>query len=245
MAKKDLFLVSSALVTVFGSLPEEERVRQTMQTLASIRQYAPDADIVVLELSRQRIGTQYIEMFKQYQPRHILHVDDAPQIIQNYQMCTVENDPDASYLKNLNEIAAMQIFLNWGMQVDYFKDYRRVFKVSGRYELCEPFNLQTYAQDAFTGRCAFLKLPAYQDLESSGCLDYCYSTRLWSFDVALIPKLTVWFEAMFDVLLKRYQLGYTDIEHLLPLLIPRQYCVYLDSLGIRGHVGLNGQLIQE
>ena len=60
---RDLFIVSSALVTSYGLLPTSDRVQQTMNTLQSIRQWAPEADIVVLELSRERISDEYEQMF--------------------------------------------------------------------------------------------------------------------------------------------------------------------------------------
>ena len=246
-ASKDLFVVSSALMTSYGLLPTQERVEQTLQTLASIRKHAPEADIVVLELSRERIPEDYEALFAPYQPKHIVHFANEPTIKRHYEQCSVTHDPVGNQIKNLNEIAAMQVFLEWGIQQHYFAPYRRVFKLSGRYQLCEPFDLAMYQNPIFTGRCAFLRIDGQSfDTKLSGCMPYLYVTRLWSFDVALVAKVATWFEVMLQMLLKRYQLdGYTDIEHLLALVVPPKYCVYVKTLGVKGQVGLDGKYVQE
>ena len=247
MQYRDLFVVSSALVTEYGHLPTQERVTQTMQTLRSIRERAPHADIVVLELSKERVNDDLQQQFMAFAPKHILYFDEHPRIQSHYQWCSKERDPAGSQIKNLNEIAAMHIFLHWGQQQGLFAGYRRVFKISGRYQLSDAFDATLYEQEVFAGRCAFLKLePSYLDVRLSGAGNYAYMTRLWSFDVQLVGKLEVWFESMFDMLLKRYEAGgYTDIEHLLSMVIPRSHCVYLPQVGVMGHVGLHGHLIAE
>ena len=51
---------------------------------------------------------------------------------------------------------------------------------------------------------------------------------------------------MLDLLMKRYEAGgYTDIEHLLAVVIPRKYCVYLEKVGVQGLIGLHGQRVVE
>ena len=70
---RDLFIVSSALVTSYGLLPTSDRVQQTMNTLQSIRKWAPEADIVVLELSRERIPDEYEQMFLQAGAKMVMH----------------------------------------------------------------------------------------------------------------------------------------------------------------------------
>lgn len=244
---KDLFVVSSALITDYGFLPAEERVVQTLQTLASIRQHAPHADIVVLELSRTRISEAYENRFAHYAPRHILHFHEHPVIQQHYQQNSVEKDPNGNLIKNMNEIAAMQAFLQWALGQQYFHGYRRVFKISGRYQLTEAFQPHAYDDVAFQARCAFLcQQPSFFDPANSGAYNYAYMTRLWSFDPVLAPRLEVWFESMYDMLLKRYLMGgYVDIEHLLTVAIPRRYCLHLQQVGVRGVLGLNATQIDE
>ena len=72
-AYRDLFIVSSALVTAYGLMPTADRVQQTMQTLHSIRVSAPAAEIVVLELSRERIPDEYEQMFLQAGAKMVMH----------------------------------------------------------------------------------------------------------------------------------------------------------------------------
>ena len=244
---RDLFIVSSALVTSYGLLPTSDRVQQTMSTLQSIRQWAPEADIVVLELSRERISDEYEQMFLQAGAKMVMHFFNHDGVTRNYQLCSPEKDPAGNYIKNLNEITAMQAFLYWCLDKQYMQGYRRVFKISGRYSLCEPFNPELYEQADFKNRCAFLRLNnSGLNFAVSGSFKYMYMTRLWSFDPVLLPKLEVWFEVMLDLLVKRYEVGgYTDIEHLLAVVIPRKYCVYLDRVGVQGLIGLHGQRVVE
>ena len=246
-AYRDLFIVSSALVTSYGLMPTADRVAQTMQTLQSIREWAPDADIVVLELSRERIPDEYEHMFLQAGAKMVMHFFGHQAVQRNYQVCSPERDPAGSSIKNLNEITAMHAFLQWCIEQNYLAEYRRVFKISGRYSLCAPFQQATYQDATFQGRCAFLRINhSYLDIASSGSFKYMYMTRLWSFDPVLLPKLETWFEVMLDLLVKRYEAGgYTDIEHLLAVVIPRKYCVYLEKVGVQGLIGLHGQRVEE
>ena len=162
-------------------------------------------------------------------------------------MCSTERDPAGSLIKNLNEIAATQAFFTWALQNQYLANYRRVFKISGRYSLCAPFDAQLYQHPNMHNRCVFLKQsPSYLDVAVSGNIPMMYMTRLWSFDPVLLPKLAVWFEVMLDMLLKRLETGgYIDIENLLALVIPRQYCAYLEQVGVKGVIGLHGQMVVE
>ena len=244
---RDLFVVSSALVTAYGLMPTADRVQQTLQTLHSIRVSASAADIVVLELSRERIPDEYEHMFLQAGARLVMHFSNHAAVQRNYQICSPERDPAGSSIKNLNEITAMQAFLQWCLGNQFLQTYRRVFKISGRYSLCEPFHQELYQQEGFKERCAFLRLNhSYLDTATSGSFSYMLMTRLWSFDPVLLPKLEVWFEVMLDLLVKRYEAGgYTDIEHLLAVVIPRKYCVYLDKVGVQGLIGLHGQRVVE
>ena len=87
---------------------------------------------------------------------------------------------------------------------------------------------------------------SYLDPATSGSFQYMYMTRLWSFYPVLLPTLEVWFAVMLDLLMKRYAAGgYTDIEHLLAVVIPRKYCVYLEKVGVQGLIGLHGQRVVE
>ena len=157
-AYRDLFIVSSALVTAYGLMPTADRVQQTMQTLHSIRVSAPAADIVVLELSRERIPDEYEQMFLQAGAKMVMHFANHSAVQRNYQVCSPERDPAGSSIKNLNEITAMQAFLQWCLGNQFLQPYRRVFKISGRYSLCEPFYQELYQQVDFKERCAFLRL---------------------------------------------------------------------------------------
>ena len=81
---RDLFVVSSALVTAYGLMPTADRVQQTLQTLHSIRVSAPAADIVVLELSRERIPDEYEQMFLQAGARLVMHFSNHAAVQRNY-----------------------------------------------------------------------------------------------------------------------------------------------------------------
>lgn len=88
-AYRDLFIVSSALVTSYGLMPTADRVAQTMQTLQSIRERALDADIVVLELSRERIPDEYEQMFLQAGAKMVMHFFGHQAVQRNYQVCSL------------------------------------------------------------------------------------------------------------------------------------------------------------
>lgn len=247
MQYRDLFIVSSALVTQYGLFPTEERLAQTMATLDSIRQMAPHADIVVMELSRERISMQYEQNFIEHGARHVLHFANHSTIQHNYAICSPEADPMGSVIKNLNEMVGMHGLLEWARLNQFFDGYRRIFKVSGRYCVCGPFSQDFYSHEQFVNKASFLcRTDGYLPLHSSGGTNRHYMTRLWSFDSVLLPKFEAWFEAMYDMMYKRLELGgYIDIEHLLALVVPRQYCVYLPCVGVQGMVGLNGKMIVE
>ena len=237
MKKKDLFVITSAIIAANDKIfSKEERFLQTIQTIESIGKFACNYDIAILEISEFQLPPEYIEVLYDLKVQ-VFYLYESPRILHNYLICK-NQDEDMHMLKNLNELAALEIFWEWlSDRKSEIEKYGRIFKLSGRYCLNENFdqNVHHIAKD----KMVFLKsCPSYLIRENSSMgLSYAYMCRLWSIDMGLFDKMGIWLEIMNHALVACLQDGYyIDSEHLYALIVPEKYISFCSIIGVEGLV---------
>lgn len=234
---ESLFLVSSAIHTKHGVYSPEQRLEQTLETLKSIKERC-DADIVILD-GGDAIPTEEEQAQLTKYARAIVSFSDAPSVKQVLQI------PSQDIVKNMAEIIIFgTIFQEMEMNGDY-KNYKRIFKMSGRYVLNDAFDYQTHmnAKNKIIIRGPFTSQFA---ASITGNVIFQYMSRLWSFDAEMLPYITECYRGMFkdinDVL---SQGGYIDIEHLLFAHLNPQYIQRIGRIGIEGKIAPSGAGVSE
>ena len=245
--KKHLFLITSAINLGQGPANEQVRAQQTINTLISIRNKAPDSDIFILELSKDKISPETENLLLDHQISQIFYFHDDHYIKSHYKRFYLNTGPHISQIKNFNEAHALLSFFHWAQSQNLQEQYSRFFKISGRYQLNDQFMLSAHESPEFQSKCAFLRKGiVFLNDDFSEKMRPSYMTRLWSFDAKLLFHVSLWFESVNEILHKYSNAGgYLDIEKLLALVIPERYCVYPEIMGVEGSINSSAEIIQE
>lgn len=218
---KSLFLITSALSPSYGLFSSFDRYEQTKGTIKSIRKYAPEAHIFLVDVS--------VNPFDE-------NLKDEIISSVNYFM-DVTNHTDMLHLskaqaKSHSETLMTLLFLQ-AINKEEFKIYDRIFKITGRMELHEGFELKPY--ENLNGKYVFQKkVPTWMNPIYNNCT-HLYNTRLYSFCSSLIDTHTKNLKSIFDYL------GHVDLEHAMFAIIQQDYIVEFDKVYSKGMEASTGK----
>jgi hypothetical protein len=221
-----LFLVTSAIYTSYGKCSTEERIEQTKETIKSIRTYAPDSNIVLLDAGDKSADIDFDAKLIDYttNPEIQFH-------LQEY--LSNNNDLEADIIiKSMLEIIMFENYL----KNHSLKSYSRIFKLSGRYRLNSKFNYSKHLE----AKNKVLILPPYhsQHLYNTKVSSsmFQYMTRCWSFDSNLFEKIIETYGKMKkDIIVASRTEKQGDIEHLLYKHLDKRLVEYIHIMGIEGY----------
>ena len=235
----NLFLVTSAIHTNYSKTSPEERLKETIDTANSIRQYAPGSKIILVEGGKplpQHVKDR-LNMFDE-----IFDFSDhsVMQMTQSDAQLAVDNVGHS--VKSAGEAYIIKEALKLLKE-----DYERIFKLSGRYRLTERFNMQDHMHP---NKFVFLpkaKTDKTHMVDANGnpmvtksSVDFSpwrYETTFYSFDN--IPKAQMIFEYIFNSLVEVYSEGnYIDIETATYLTINKDDVVEVPVIGLTGTLGM-------
>lgn len=234
---KSLFIITSAIHTSFGKYSSKIRVDQTEDTIKSIKTYAANPDIVLLDCGEKSIDnnlfdckvvdyTTNVEIKKRLEYFLKNNTDCRPEIV----------------IKSMLEI----MMINDYLKTIEIEKYARIFKISGRYKLNNNFsyNLHTNCKN----KIVILKpniSPNLYMFDNSPSI-FFYNTRCWSFDISLIDEIKKVFENMKkDILYVSETKKQGDIEHLLYKHLNKKMVKNVEIMGVEGNWSPEGIRIEE
>ena len=229
---KDLFIVTSAIRTSIGVIDEEARFNQTIQGLKSLRKYAPNAIIMLVDASSKPLSEHSHHVLSQLCDRTIMFNGDED-------LMTLAN----AGLKSQAEIVLLFKTLNalkFHPELQkMMADVRRVFKLSGRTDMIEGFDPRAY--DKLFGKYVFKKRMASwlpQELQFKSNCDHLLITRMYSFCTSLMDDYLHTLPQIYNTV---NQHG-VDTEHAHFGNIKKDYLVEFDNLHCEGVLAGNGQI---
>jgi hypothetical protein len=234
---KSLFVVSSAIYSNHGVYDTKERLLQTIETCKSIHSRVDSCDIILLDGGTSDLSDEEKDELNPY-------------INEFYSYADTENVKELQKSKNWDIVKNMIEIMIFG---EYFeenkqsiqKDYNRVFKVSGRYNLTNDFDYQYHlsAKNQIVIRGLYTsQFPP----QVTGNVTLQYMSRLWSFDSSIINYISAVYKNMFDHMNDRLKSGgYIDIEHLLYHHLDCRHTKVVSKIGIEGNIAPNGQRIND
>lgn len=223
---KDLFIVSSSLKPAIGIFNFEDRIEQTIETSKSIRKYAPNSYILLVDSSQHEFSQgEFLTLANHFNFIMNLYEDE-----QLKKLGSVGLKSQAETLLLLHAMIGLKRDPNL-QQV--MSGVRRVFKLSGRYQLDEGFDPKAY--DDLFGKFVFRKrIPTWMPQIMHGASDLLV-TRLFSMCPSLI-------DTYIHVLQQNFQLlSYMDTEHAHFVNIPKEYLVEFDKIHCKGQVASTGE----
>jgi hypothetical protein len=250
MNYKFLFLIGSAVNHFkeddLSAFKAEERFQQTLDTIQSIKDKVPDAYILIYEGSETPIKEEYKDKFIEKSDLFIECGND-PYMKSLYE--NLHRDPDKfTFVKSMLECRCLELVLNHMKEHNIFNDVTRVFKLSGRYQLNQYFDINDYKTRFLTNKYV---MKYYDYKERFEDIDNIYSllygckgsvvTALWSFDRFLFNDIFSVLQRSFAYMERAIQLtAGIDIEHSFHHFINRDDILNVPVLGVDLIKGMDG-----
>lgn len=248
MDYKFLFLVGSSLEHFdeknFSRYSTQQRFFQTLDTIQSIREKAPNAYICMFELSYKPILNEYKKILEEKVDLFLEFYDD--EILKLIYENLNQNPSLFTFGKSLLETRGFLCTLYYLEKNQVFTDVQRIFKLSGRYSLNEHFDVQDYESKLLENHYV-AKTFEYPEIENDIMDDvvynnfyaFCYKckgsivTGLWSFDRMLFSETIDALEKSFRYMEKMIaSTSGIDIEHSLYYYLDKKKIIRSSNLGL-------------
>jgi hypothetical protein len=240
-------LITSALHTNYGVYNTEQRIQQTIDTVNSVRKYVPNSTIILIDNSTVAVQEDTSELITELDGLVDYWIDNSDDADIKY---FHENVSNYDVGKNMMECLSMYKTISYIKSdpelSDVINQSSRVYKISGRYEITDKFDINAFDNETTKGMFVFKKAsPSWIDPKVTGVTTQL-STRLWSFDSTLLEEV----HQMFLTILKNMgdtseKGNYIDIEHSMAKFVPANKLVELDVVGVKGNIAPNGALVIE
>lgn len=230
-----LFVVSSAIHTKHGIYDANERLEQLIKTCESIKQKT-NCDIVVLDGGEKFLSTDEQNKLT----RHINHFYSYydSNLVKEMQQINVQD-----VVKNVLEVFIFGSFFH--SEIEKIKNYSRVFKMSGRYNLTDDFDYEFHDKQK---NHIVIRGPYTSQFtpQMTGGVRLQYMSRLWSFDATLIDYISEVYKHMLKNMIEIINNGgYIDIEHSLFKFLDPKIVVNPKIIGVVGNLAPNGATVTE
>ena len=225
--KRPLFIITSALCPNIGVFSDEERFSQTMKTIISIREKCPRAYIIFADTSVREVpAVRFMVISKSVNYFMKMHEKYNEDVIY-FSQSGLKSHAETCLLFHV----LLRIKVDPNLQM-IFPSVSRIFKITGRLELDDGFDLSSY--DNLDGKYVFKKRnPSW--MENPEIATHVFDTRLYS----LCPSLLM--EYM-EILQKNFQMmDFVDTEHAHFANIPQDKLVEFDRVYCKGQIASTGE----
>ena len=238
MTHKFAFMVTSAINTKFGVYDSETRLKQTLETVASIKQYAPNSKIILVECGAIPL-TAVQETVLEAEVDEIISYNDDEDV----KAIFVSDNWDV--VKNTTEVMCFKRALEHCLEYNLFDGIERVFKMSGRYRLNDNFDPAQYVMSPHS--IVTTHKHTSQFPHAVTLVEYQYMSRLWSWPVNITQRIIdEVYDAGLNYMAERLsQGGYCDIEHMLYKFLPADIILEVNKVGLEGNIGPNGMAVND
>lgn len=236
---KNLFILTSALNSKFGIYTPEQRTQQTIDSINSIKKYAPGATIAVVEMCGTLPTQEQVDAIKP-------HVDYFFDCSTDEAVQTIYNSTDNwDVVKNTTEVMVFGNLLGKLIEEGIADKFDRIFKMSGRYLLTENFDPAYY--ETVSDRIVVLARKMSQfPAPVTGGMQFQYMSRLWSWPAnRTIDVAEAYGEGFVAMAMRIAQGGYFDIEHMLFKYLPADSVTEVPRVGLTGLLGPNGVRVED
>jgi hypothetical protein len=237
--KKYGVFITSAINAKFSLYNPEERLEQTLDTIASVRERIPNAVICLTDCGIPGLTDDQIEILTK-DVDHFIDFSLDDNVVEIHKNIQVQD-----IVKNLTEMSVVRSFFYYALEEGWFDGCERIFKVSGRYTLTEKFDIADYENDIVGDKYVVSKRLLSQFAHGITGVDQQYMLRVYSFGGNRIREFLLLLEDMIAHMQDRVNNGgYIDIEHLWYKFLPKSDVVEFDRTGVKGLVAPNGQFIE-
>lgn len=236
-----LVIVTSAVESRFGIYNADQRLEMTLSTISNLRERIPGVKIVVNEVSGNGLDA--------HREAALLDACDVfLDFTTNKEVNWIYNNPawyeNWDVVKNLTELTTFPLSLQTLIDSQELDGIDRVFKMSGRYQLNEKFNVDFYSTDAAKDKIVIGRRCASQFPYQVTLLKEQYMARLLSWPTSMQQDMVTYYNQARDYMRDRMRAGgYADIEHCLFYALPQERVLEVDEVGVYGTIAPNGHPI--
>ena len=221
----NLFIVTSALQANIGVVGNEERLKQTIETLENLREKVPNAMVLLVDGSPHNIDEDIKKRISEY--CQAIWFNTHPDV---YAMASSGRKSEAEIIMMFNTLLQIK-------QSKSIHEIKRIFKYSARTTLENDFDINEY--DNLYGKYVFKKsIPSWMSPERKiNITDHLYITRMFSFCPSLIDN---YLQTLQPILNNVITHG-IDTEHSHYLFLDKRYVIEFDRLKCAGIVAGSGE----
>jgi len=242
---KNIILLTSALYTNYGIYNSQDRIKQTLETAQSAKKYIPGAVIVLVDNSKVDVQNDNSAEFNELIDLVDYYVDNSDDEDIKYFHGNVTNyDIGKNAMEAMGLFKALNFIYGDKDLLEEFNSADRVFKLSGRYQVTDKFDISKFHNSETASKYVFKKAqPAWIDPQDTG-VTTLLQTRLWSFSPDLLVPTLQMYQQIIENMIATFNAGkYIDNEHSMSKFIPRDRLVELDIVGLMGNIAPNGMMV--
>ena len=242
---KNIVLLTSAVYTNYGIYTPQQRIQQTLDTAKSAKKYIPDATIILIDNSKTDVQTDDSSELNELIDLVDYYIDNSDDADIKYFHTNVTNyDIGKNAMEAMGLFKSLTYIVNDKTLMKEIKDSSRVFKLSGRYQVTDKFDIKNFDNKKTKGKYVFKKAqPSWIPPADTG-VTTLLQTRLWSFDSDLILEAMGLYKNIIENMVATFNQGkYIDNEHSMAKFIPADKLVELDTVGLQGNIAPNGMMI--
>jgi len=242
---KNIVLLTSALYTNYGIYDPKQRIQQTLETAKSAKKYIPGAVVVLVDNSKvdvQNDDSDEINELIDLVDYYIDNSDDADVQYFHNNVSNYDIGKNAMEAMGLHK-ALTYIYSEPEMKAE-LESADRVFKLSGRYQVTDKFDIKKFDNADTKGKYVFKKAqPAWIPSADTG-VTTLLQTRLWSFGPDMLEETIAVYQKIIENMINLFNSQkYIDNEHSMSKFIPKDQLVELEVVGLMGNIAPNGMMV--
>ena len=242
---KNIVLLTSAVYTNYGIYTPQQRIQQTLDTAKSAKKYIPDATIILVDNSKTDVQNDDSAELNELIDLVDYYIDNSDDEDIKYFHANVTNyDIGKNAMEAMGLFKALTYIVNNDTLTKELQKSSRVFKLSGRYQVTDKFDIKNFDNKNTKGKYVFKKAqPSWIPPADTG-VTTLLQTRLWSFDTDLILETANMYKDIIENMVSTFNQGkYIDNEHSMAKFVPKDKLVELDTVGLQGNIAPNGMMI--
>jgi hypothetical protein len=242
---KNIVLLTSAVYTNYGIYKPAERIQQTLDTAKSAKKYIPGSVVILVDNSKVDVQNDTSAEFEELIDTVDYYIDNSDDNDIKYFHNNVTNyDIGKNAMEALGMMKALTYISNDKAMMKEIDKADRIFKLSGRYQVTDKFDIAKFSNANTKDKYVFKKAqPSWINPADTG-VNTLLQTRLWSFTPAMLLNTMQLYKDIIETMVFLFNNGkYIDNEHAMSKFIPRDMLVELETVGLQGNIAPNGMMI--
>ena len=242
---KNIVLLTSAVYTNYGIYDPKQRIQQTLETAKSAKKYIPGAVVILVDNSKVDVQNDDSAEINELIDLVDYYIDNSDDDDIKYFHNNVQNyDIGKNAMEALGLMKALTYISNDEDMMKEVKDADRIFKLSGRYQVTDKFDITKFDNANTKDKYVFKKAqPSWINPADTG-VNTLLQTRLWSFTPSLLADTVTMYNKISETMMGLFnQNKYIDNEHTMSKFIPKDKLVELETVGLQGNIAPNGMMI--